>query len=254
MAYHDLELDRITRRLAGGHKSGCTCQRCRRCARRRAARFEAPLQPARVDTRVGTAPGAISLPEWRGWRAGVSLYDILKLANRVDILLKAVRPQPKTPPRAMLDAAWRAHTGQSTGMPLPFRYYFIRTAMVYRIGRVGQTVEAIDVGMTTSTPVAFRMMAHFMPRNRLSTAVGRVSGRHMGLLVGVRGKIPQNSATGVVSVPRALRGFQVHIGRFSPKLLHRGGTDIRYMHAFEIVLQRRERTRTYNRRSRTFED
>lgn len=252
MSRHSVLLDRITAGVAHGRV--CRCGRCRQRSRGLPrARFEA-TSPASVDETAGTPSGPIPLPEWRGWRAGVSLYDILKLANHVDILLKKARPQPKRPPRAMLDTAWRNFTGRSGAMPSRFRYYFIGTTIVYRIGRVGEARQAIDVGMTDRTPVAFRMLAHFMPSNRLSTPVGRVRGRHLGRFVGLNGKIPQNSKTGVASVPTKLRGYQVHLGRFSSKLVHGGGADIRYTHAFEIALQRRERTRTYNRRSRTFED
>jgi hypothetical protein len=86
----------------------CSCGgRCRACRERR---IEAPTSgpagglPLRSSP-VGTPAGPINLPEWRGWGAGVTLYNLLRVANRVD---RAMPPRPpgRPPGPAGVGAAW----------------------------------------------------------------------------------------------------------------------------------------------------
>jgi hypothetical protein len=247
---------------------------CRACRERRIeASTSGPVGglPLRSSP-VGTPAGPITLPEWRGWGAGVTLYSLMSVANRVD---RAMPPRPPGRPldQAVLDAAWRAATRRSEPMPQIFRSYFVRAPMIYRIGRAALPRQAIDIGMTGRSLAAislagFRVMAHFLPSNRTARrpflhsylAQNTAPGRNLVAAVG----LPRDGIRLVGDrfvLPPSLTQIQVHLGQFSPELRwsSRGAGrvfDIRYLHAFESVLQRREMGAAYGQivGTRTFED
>jgi hypothetical protein len=253
----------------------CDCGgRCRQCRERS---IEAPTSgpvgglPPRSSS-VGTPAGPIALPEWRGWGAGVTLYNLLTVANHVDRAMSPHGPV-RTPTAANLRTAWHAYSKRNEAMPRPFLDYFQRVPRIYRIGRIALPQQAIDIGMTGRSLAAislagFRVMAHFLPSNRSArrpflnsyTAQNTAPGRNLVAAVG----LPRDGirlAGDRFVLPPSLTQFQVHLGQFSPELRWSGRGvgrvfDIRYLHAFESVLQRREMGAAYGQivGSRTFDE
>lgn len=246
MTLMDRRLDDIVSGLA--HQGGCGCSRCRHArVRRSARRFEAGFTPTAADPSVGTPRGTIALPEWRGWGSGVALYDLLRVASRLDVLLAGRGTAQPAP--AQLDQAWREATGRGTArasaMPANFRSYFLRVPRLYRIsarGGAGGSSGALDIGMTQTGCPGFRVMAHFIP-DAPRSALARWSGggRGLGRLLQARGAVRRDARTGLLVLPSDFRKYQVHLGLLTREAMWRGGQwDVRYIHAFESVLQRHE--------------
>ena len=219
-------LDRLVAGLARPPHRSCGCRACRRA------------QAAEAGAPVGRPAGPITLREWGGWSHGIGLYDLLRLANRLDLILAAARHGRRTPSAAQIDLGWRQATGK-TAVPPAARAYFRLDPALYRIGRTG-TAAAIDIGMTQSGAPGFRVMAHFLPRfRRSSLAKWSGAGRGLGARIGVKSPAAAG-ADGIVAVPVASRDFEVHLGRFTGSMRRNGRPDIRYVHVFESLLQREE--------------
>ena len=226
-------LDRIVSGLATPPHRACGCRACRH-----AHAVEAAARSGHIEARVGRPAGPITLREWGGWTYGVRLYDLLRLANRLDLILATARHGRHVPGTAQLDLAWRQATGGTTA-PSAFRAYFRLAPALYRISRIGKPA-ALDIGMTQSGAPGFRVMAHFLPGlRRSSLANWSGGGRGLGARIGLAAAAAAD-INGVIRVPAALREIQVHLGRFTGSMRRNGHPDIRYVHVFESLLQREE--------------
>lgn len=254
MTYIDRRIDHLTAQLLNARP--CQCARCRATARHANHSFEAGFTPTPVDAGVGTPAGRITLPDWGGWGSGVGLYDLIKVANRVDLLAARDRIGKRQPSDDLLNAAWRSATRRASAMPSSFRTYFRPGTRLYRISAKGSGRQALDIGMTDSGTVGFRVMAHFVPRARRSTlAKWNSRGRALRARIGGSGGYAVQ-ADGTVSLPISLKKYQVHIGRFTSPMTWKRRPDIRYVHVYEIMLQRKETHQIYHRMqaSRLFDD
>ena len=254
MTYIDRRIDHLTEQLLTARP--CRCARCRAGTQHANRAFESGFTPMPADGSVGTPAGNITLPDWGGWGAGVGLYDLLKVANRVDLLAARDRVGKRRPSDDLLNAAWQAATRRASAMPSSLKTYFRPGTRLYRISAKGSGRQALDIGMTDSGTVGFRVMAHFVPRARRSTlAKWNSKGRALQTRIGGSGGYAIQ-ADGTVSLPTSLKKYQVHIGRFTSPMTWKRKPDIRYVHVYEIMLQRKETQQIYHRMqgNRLFDD
>lgn len=232
MSYHDRALDQLMVHVLRSRRCGCGRRSCR-CGGRR---FEAAAAPPRPSPPIPNRPvgapsaparpaGLLCLEDWAGWSNGVVLADLLAAGRYLDQQMRAVRAAHPT-------------TAMLSQIPPGLRPYFSRGLRLYRIQVRGQR-NPVDIGMVVSTPPGFRLMRHFLPAAAiLSPAIRNISGRFGRLR-----RLVRDDANAVV-----------HLGRFRRPLRWGRTGDRRVLHAYEIILQRQERTQTYNPRTWTFED
>ncbi|TPE53244.1 hypothetical protein [Amaricoccus solimangrovi] len=240
MSIHERALDRLVASLLDRRRHRCGRPDCPICGGRRfeaapAGRVPAPPATARrVGTpRSGTREGPLSLDDWGGWRNGVVLKDLIAAALHLDARMAergggGGKPVPRDLLAAIPPALWP---------------YFSVTSGLYRIEVAGQPVP-VDIGMVVSQVPGFRILKHFRPAARIRSGAARHGGkgRYDARVGAPRKFVPGENAA------------VVHLGHFRRKLLWQGRPDRRILHAYEILLQRRERARTYNPATWTFED
>ncbi len=238
MAYHDRRLDRIVLHVQPGRRCRCGAARCR-CGLVEAAAPRPPATATRLGTpRTGTREGPLTLHDWGGWGSGVILKELVAAARYVDSEMATrfgttKRSTPLPVPRDLLNR-----------VPPAFHPYFTRTGTLYRIETKGQPVP-VDIGMVTSQVAGFRLLKHFVPPAQVLSGAAKYGGA--GRYAVKRGTPPRRLIADAAAAA-------VHLGRFRKRLHWRGRPDRRLLHAYEILLQWQERTRTYNPQSWTFED
>ncbi|WP_094023433.1 hypothetical protein [Maliponia aquimaris] len=182
-----------------------------------------PLHPG-IPAAPGTPAGQLVLRDWGGWGNGVRLSNLLRAAAWLDETMKHAR-------RA------RPSAEMIRRLPVRLRPFFRPGLRLYRIS-LGGRIRPIDIGMTT-IPAGFRVLKHFTPPSQIrSPSIRKGKGRYSQMSP----RVPDRSKA------------MVHLSTFKKPLRYGTTGDRRMLHAYEIVLQRQERTDTYAPRTWTFEE